>query len=99
MVCFCDIPLSRISDHVNFYGQYGLGMTREWATANGLNPILYLAGENSIMAELRKLNDHANAVEKTKIPLAKETMRYVYAHTKPVSGVMVVDGAPVEKDC
>lgn len=98
MVCFCDIPLSRISDHVNFYGQYGLGMTREWGTVNGLNPILYLAGENSIMAELRKLNEHANAVERAKIPLAKETMRYVYAHTKPVSGVMVVDSSTVEKD-
>ena len=98
MVCFCDIPLSRISDHVNFYGQYGLGMTREWATANGLNPILYLAGENNLMAELRKLNQHANLLAKDKQAPAKETFRYLYANTKPVSGVMIVDGAPVEKD-
>jgi Putative abortive phage resistance protein AbiGi, antitoxin len=98
MVCFCDIPLSRISDHVNFYGQYGLGMTREWATVNGLNPILYLAGENSVMAALRKLNAHASTLaEKDRDP-AKKTTRYVYSHTKPVSGVMIVDGAPVEKD-
>lgn len=98
IVCFCDIPLSRISDHVNFYGQYGLGMTREWATANGLNPILYLAGENALMSDLRELNRHANKLPEENREPAKETLRYVYAHTKPVSGVMVIDGAPVEKD-
>lgn len=98
MVCFCDIPLSKIADHVNFYGQYGLGMTREWATANGLNPILYLAGENSLVAELRNLNNHANLLATANREPAKETLRYLYAHTKPVRGVMVIDGAPVEKD-
>lgn len=98
MSCFCDIPLSRISEHVNFYGQYGLGMTREWATANGLNPILYVAGENDLVTELRKLNKHANSLVMEKQIPAKETMRYIYAYTKPVSGVMIVDGSPVEKD-
>lgn len=98
MVCFCDIPLSRISDHVNFYGQYGLGMTREWATANGINPIWYLAGENPIAEELRMLNEHANALVQDQKSSAKETVRYVYAHIKPVSGFMMVDGEPVEKD-
>ena len=50
------------------------------------------------MAELRNLNAHANAVDETKRVPAKETIRYVYAHTKPVSGVMIVDGVPVGKD-
>jgi len=98
MACFCDIPLSRIADHVNFYGQYGLGMTREWAIANGLNPILYIAGENFVRAELRKLNDHANRLKEEKRASAKESVRYIYAHAKPATGVMVVDGSPVEKD-
>lgn len=98
MVCFCDIPLSRISDHVNFYGEYGLGMTREWATTNGLNPILYLAGDNNLMAQLRKLSKDAHLLAEGNQESAKKTIRYIYAHTKPVRGVMIVDGAPVEKD-
>jgi Putative abortive phage resistance protein AbiGi, antitoxin len=98
MVCFCDIPLSRISDHVNFYGQYGLGMTREWATANSLNPVLYIAGENPICSELRALNRHTNKLVGNDKVEAKDSLRYLYAHTKPSRGVMVVDGTPVEKD-
>ncbi|MFQ2284839.1 hypothetical protein HQK30_11980 [Aeromonas hydrophila] len=98
MTCFCDIPLSRISDHVKFYGQFGLGMTREWATANGLNPIIYVTEGNNLVTELRKLNQHANALTEHKQAAAKETMRYIYANTKPVNGVMVVDGVPVEKE-
>lgn len=99
MVCFCDIPLSRIADHVSFYGQYGLGMTREWATANALNPVLYVAGENPICSELRALNSHSNKLsddeDKQK---AKDSVRYLYAHVKPSRGFMSVDGSPLEKD-
>lgn len=98
MVCFCDIPLSRISDHVNFYGQYGLGMTREWAKFNGLNPVFYLAGGNPVMKALRMLKKHANALDEGIMTHAKRTIRYVYAHAKPVNGIMIVDGTPVEKD-
>lgn len=43
MVCFCDIPLTRARFHMEFYGQFGLGMSRKWADRNGLNPIIYLA--------------------------------------------------------
>lgn len=98
MVCFCDIPLSRISEHVNFYGQYGLGMTREWATANALNPVLYLAGEGPVCSELIALNSHVNKLNGDDQVIAKSTIRYLYAHVKPSTGVMAVDGNLVEKD-
>lgn len=41
MTCFCDIPLSRISEHTDFYGQYGLGMSKDWGAKNNLDPVLY----------------------------------------------------------
>ena len=47
MVCFCDIPLTRIGDHVGFYGEYGLGLTKKWAITNGLNPLFYLSQPTS----------------------------------------------------
>lgn len=41
MVCFCDLPLSKIKHHTSTYGSYGLGLTKEWGNKNGVSPILY----------------------------------------------------------
>ncbi len=41
MVCFCDIPLSRATEHTEFYGSYGLGLTKDWGIRNNLNPVVY----------------------------------------------------------
>lgn len=43
MVCFTDIPMKHIQEHMDWYGNYGLGMSRKWAIANGrICPVLYL---------------------------------------------------------
>ena len=48
MVCFCDIPLSQIKNHIANYGHYGIGLTREWAIKNKLNPVLYVQHDSSL---------------------------------------------------
>jgi len=99
IVCFCDIPLSRIKDHVGFYGEYGLGMTKEWAEANGLNPVIYVSSDNAVAQSFRDLNMHAHHISDTSQQnAAKVTMRYLLAHAKPANGTMVVDGGPVQKE-
>src|SRR5690606_37850901 len=40
-VCFCDIPLNQITEHVNDYGKYALALNREWGMKNGISPVVY----------------------------------------------------------
>jgi hypothetical protein len=40
--CFCDIPLSLVKEHINWYGDYGIGIDRTHAREFGLSPIFYI---------------------------------------------------------
>lgn len=53
MVCFCDLPLSQITKHTETYGEYALGLSKEWAIKNKINPVLY-AYPNSDFSEIIK---------------------------------------------
>lgn len=49
MVCFCDIPLSNIRKHADQYGNYAIGLSKEWGMRKGISPVLYTY-KNSISA-------------------------------------------------
>ncbi len=55
MVCFCDIPLSRSSRHTGDFGEYGIGVKKEWAIRNKANPVIYLSQESTILNDFRVL--------------------------------------------
>lgn len=99
LVSFCDIPLARISEHVGFYGEYGIGLTREWAELNNLNPILYIAGSSHVKLSIRQnilmMSGLDNEESKKK---SQKYWKYLMAYIKPTEGNMVVAGTPVVKE-
>jgi hypothetical protein len=61
MVCFCDISLGQIRDHLSMYGNYGIGMTKEWGIRMGLNPIIYINPDtllSGIIGNFRNVNKY-----------------------------------------
>ncbi|MCJ7647257.1 MAG: abortive infection system antitoxin AbiGi family protein [Candidatus Lokiarchaeota archaeon] len=55
MVCFCDIPLSQIKNHIERYGQYGIGLSKEWGVNNKLNPALYIERNSDLSSYLEEV--------------------------------------------
>lgn len=42
MVSFCDIPLTRTNDFRSRYGNHAIGLNKQWAVSQGINPIFYI---------------------------------------------------------
>ena len=55
MVCFCDIPLSKIKFHLNCYGGYGIGMTKAWGIKNGISPVLYANPKSETVMVIKEI--------------------------------------------
>lgn len=54
MVSFCDIPLSQIKDHIGKYGAYGIGLTKEWAQRQKLNPVIYIQSGSFLASSIHE---------------------------------------------
>jgi hypothetical protein len=91
MVCFCDIPLSQIGDHIKDYGNYALGLSKEWARKMRLNPVIYL-NPGSLVIEyiIAMFRATATMVVTGKSADLKRSARSVelLAFTKPYEGVL-----------
>jgi hypothetical protein len=74
IISFCDIPLSDSTQHFAAYGRYGIGLSKAWAIANGVNPVIYV-DKNSLFAlciqelilERRKTNTNLTQKQKNEI--------------------------------
>lgn len=97
MVCFCDIPLSRVNEHVEFYGEFGIGLTKEWAINNGLTPIHYVSPNSKIPHVYKELVRYLDDGKGTTFTEEWKSLRYLLAHTKPIHGAMILDTTTIDK--
>ncbi|MBC3272175.1 hypothetical protein HU765_19715 [Pseudomonas sp. SWRI81] len=101
MICFCDIPISRISEHTNFYGQYGIGLTKKWGLTNKLTPVIYAPQGSAAIRVADYLFSQNYDGQPDKKEKNDKNSDYIYeliTLIKPISGKMNIGGDIVEKD-
>ena len=72
MACFCDIPLSLIKEHFDWYGRYGIGIKRSYARKNGVKPVWYVTSENNLVKNIVRSKNISNYERKYLIPYLKQ---------------------------
>jgi len=99
MSCFCDIPLSRISEHTDFYGMYGIGLSKGWGAKNKLNPVAYSPQGGQIQELMKFLfNESASDTDEEFIEKSNLHALKLWSLIKPTTGNMIVSGNIIEKE-
>jgi hypothetical protein len=57
MVSFCDLRLSELPVHMEKYGHFGIGLTKEWALRSQLNPVAYVNKSSEFTSGLLRAID------------------------------------------
>lgn len=88
MVCFCDISLSQISNHIKTYGSYGIGMSKEWGIKNKLNPLIYVNEKSKLADSFSGLTEDLMAKLDDKADSWKLSLKFItiLEFLKPYSG-------------
>lgn len=81
MKCFCDIRLSSISDHINTYGKYGIGLTKDFAFKNHISPVQYFHEVSHPMFALLSVDFK----EKEDFAFLISFFKYMYSNDKSIN--------------
>lgn len=96
MTCFCDLPLSQLQEHLDFYGGYGIGLKKEWGIHQKINPVLYMHQYSDLSDCISTLiKDSENGIEGD-----KRTFHYLMSfirHIKLYEGYVTVKGKKIYK--
>ncbi len=107
MVSFCDIKLAEIKYFIKKnYGNFGIGLTKEWANRNGLNPVMYInkhsnladnliEGLNGVYVHISRLN---NMKDITKLTKSYHNIMNMYRYVKNYEGELIRNEKVVDKN-
>lgn len=96
MVCFSDMPLSQIKDHIKKYGNYGIGLKKSWAKAKELNPVLYVEKNATPLKNL--IQAHVGVDMSSGNQQIRSNIDEVLCYIKNYEGVLMRKGEVVDKN-
>ncbi len=51
MVSFCDLRVSELRDHIESYGKFGIGLSKDWAFRTKLHPVFYINEKSDLIPQ------------------------------------------------
>jgi len=88
MLSFCDIPLSDSKQHFDAYGKYGIGLTKQWAMKNGINPVLYIDKNSLFAMSIYELLKERNKLKSNFTQKQKHEILQIKSYAKNYSGLL-----------
>nr|WP_298390483.1 abortive infection system antitoxin AbiGi family protein [Hydrotalea sp.] len=91
MVCFCDLLFSQIKDHIDFYGDYGIGLRKkEWGLKKGVNPITYVPQKSLSAYHIQSISTEISNKLKniTDRKAIRKQLQNFYKYVKPYDGLV-----------
>lgn len=91
MVCFCDLIFPQIKDHINFYGEYGIGLRKDgWGIQRGISPIIYLPENSNSSINFKSISRHIGLQLKKQYDrkIIRRELQNIYKYIKPYEGII-----------
>lgn len=96
MICFCDITIHRLAEHMHTYGEYGIAFSKEWGISRGIQPLQYINHHSILKEDFSRAFALAMKTESDS-PIADFLLTKMY-YMKPIEGTMPRDGVDVKKN-
>ncbi len=102
MVCFCDIPLSKIKKHIGVYGNYGIGLKKTWSQKKNLSPIIYTRKNARTSKNIEQMINWSatnlnNIIDDENLEKLKSFVSDFIMFTKPYYGEMQREGKKIKR--
>lgn len=96
MICFCDITVHRLGEHMNLYGKYGIAFSKVWGIKKGIQPLQYI-NKYSILCHDFLEAFRTSIIEEKEDPATNFLLTQMY-YMKPIEGTMPRDGKNIKKN-
>ena len=92
MLCFCDIPLTKVSSHMNRYGMFGIALKKRNCIIRDVQPIQYINRKSRLCKDMADAFAKANEFEQNNIGIQESIMSDMFLshllYVKPIDGFM-----------
>lgn len=98
MVCFCDISISKIRNHCEDYGKYGIGMSKKWGINKNIQPIHYINENSELIKDFSYLFNKLKEDENSDFDEYRNYLLSYLFFIKPLQGEMRKLGGYTKKN-